>query len=440
MIPAARPEDPLPDHEPEGTMLRTLVLTSLFAAGLLAGTAAAQDVSAKLKGSSLVITGSDSDDQLEIANTAPTVDGDRGSSGTTVVIVPGSGTVNGSSEPASFSGVTKLRFVLNGGADQLVFTEFSFTGALIVRGGDGADEFAFNNCSITGPIKLLGEGGDDVCNFLNSSFDGPFKLIGSTGLLDLESTDSFFGGLLIKGGPGVDVVDIQGGSADSAKISLSLGDDQVLLDAFSVGQTLTVVAGPGVNNLSATNSCSIGENLLYRGGTGDDTVVVQDSSVGENLDIKLFGGANDLTLASITQSLQIGEHLVVSGGAQTDELTLSDGNGVGFPAFGVGSGAKLALKGGVNDVSVTGFTQINGLSITLGPLDDTVNIDGAQIQDKLSVALSNGTNQLTIHDAELQDDLFVTAGAGDDTVALTGSTSVEGTQKIHLGGGNNTGP
>jgi len=37
-------------------------------------------------------------------------------------------------------------------------------------------------------------------------------------------------------------------------------------------------------------------------------------------------------------------------------------------------------------------------------------------------------------------DLRITAGSGDDTVQLTGTTTVGGLQLIHLGGGINQGP
>ena len=423
-------------------MLRSLTLASLLvAAGLLATNAAAQAVTAKLKGSSLVVTGSESSDTLEIRNDAPSVDSES-SSGVTVFLVPSAGTsVNDSTDPVSFDGVKKLKFTMNGGADELTFHDFNFTGSLSVNGGDGADQVSFLNCDVeTGPIKLLGSAGDDTYDFTTNFLNGPVKISGSTGLLDIEADDTFFLSLSVKGGPGPDLVDLATCNMDTAKINLSAGDDQVFLAAVGEDQSFTVLLGPGVNSFSCTSDCSIGENLIYRGGTGDDTVTVQDTSIGERLDVKMFGGANSFTMASVASNMQVGEQLIVSGGSGTDEITLTDANGPAFPAFGVGSGAKLALQGGINDVSGTGFLQIAGMSITLGPQDDTVSLDGCQLQDKLSVALSNGTNSLTINDAVLQDDLFVTGGAGDDTVALTGSTSVAGQQKIHLGGGNNTQP
>ena len=423
-------------------MPRTLALATLLSiTGLLAGSAAAQNVSAQLKGTTLVVTGGDGSEVLTVANEAGLVDGDGGSSGTTVVLVPGlDTTLNETSDAISFDGVTKLRFSLNGGSDELSFAQFSFTGPLVVHGGDGADQISFSTSDIVGPVKLLGDAGDDSFDFTDATFTGSLKILGSTGVLDVEAVDASCENLQIKGGPSVDVVSFGAFSADSVKINLSAGDDQVLVDSISVGLGFAALLGPGVNSLNVTGENAIGENLLYRGGTGDDTVLVQDTSVGENLDVKLFGGANSFTLASVAASMNVGEHLVVSGGAQTDDITVSDANGVAFPALGIGSGAKLALKGGVNVVGITGFAQINGLSITLGPQDDSVSLDGCQIQSKMSVALSNGTNDLTLNDTELQADLLVTAGAGDDTVALTGTTAVAGQQKIHLGGGTNTQP
>lgn len=424
-------------------MLRSLVVSSLLCVASLPCTgAAAQNVSAQLKGSTLVVKGSEEADELQFVNQVVVLDGDGGDSGTTVVVVPGGGTsVNGSGEPAVFEGVTKLKISLNGGSDQLGFTDFQFGGPLTVRGGDGTDEIGFSNGSLDGPVKLFGDAGDDTFDLQATNFAAAVKIVGSTGVLTVEGTGNGFDGLQIQGGPGLDVVDLDSCSTSlSVKVNLSAGDDQLMLDAFDVGETFTAMLGPGVNFMNFVGPASVGENLLYRGGTGDDSVLVQDTSVGENLDAKLFGGSNSIDVKAVLQNMNIGEQLVISGGGQDDEVTVLDANGAGFPALGVGSGAKFALKGGINDVLVTGFAQINGLSITLGPQDDVVSLDGCQIQAKLSVSLSNGTNSLTLNDAELQGDLKVTAGSGDDTVALTGTTSVAGTQKINLGGGNNTGP
>jgi hypothetical protein len=69
-----------------------------------------------------------------------------------------------------------------------------------------------------------------------------------------------------------------------------------------------------------------------------------------------------------------------------------------------------------------------------------VDLDAISIGNDANLVLTAGFNDVILHDALVGNDLRITAGNGDDTVQLTGTTSVGGNQLIHLGGGNNTGP
>ncbi len=426
-------------------MQRSRLAVALLLTAALAPVAASQaNATATLKGSTLKVTGGELADDLLVANFLVALgpsDGDGGGSeGDSVVLVPRNGTmVNGSTDPAIFDGVKKLKLNLEESADVVDFEDFSFGGQLTLRGGDGDDAVTFLNCNL-GVVKLFGDANDDTFDVQGSNL-GVTKVVGSTGVLSLPASGGSFESLNVVGGPGPDVMTWTGTNVNvNLTVNLSFGDDLVSFDDVSIGEDTKLKLSLGENNVICGGGSQFGALLSYTGAAGGDTLDFSDSQIGETLNIKLGPGANSVTLASVANNMQVGESIIVKGGPQDDTITFSDANGPAFPGFGAGGGVKLVLATGVNSVTMTGFTQLADLSITTGALDDTISLDGGEVQDDLKILLAAGNNGVTINDTTIEDDLTITAGSGDDTVALTGTTTVLGTQKINLGGGNDTGP
>src|SRR5262245_44429654 len=125
----------VPEEEPSRPRARPGLASGMIAARsvlllvALGASLARGDVVTTLSGSQLTITGDDSPDWVAI---------DPATGGITVTGVAGT-LVDGSAEPVTFSGVTRLTVKLGPGADRLTIRQVTLDGPLVIGVGKGND-------------------------------------------------------------------------------------------------------------------------------------------------------------------------------------------------------------------------------------------------------------------------------------------------------------
>ena len=422
----------------EIVMGRWFVAWVLFA-GLLSPPAlsAQADSVVKLKGTTLVITGSGSADDLTLTS-AFTDAADGGAA--EIVVTPNKGsTVNGSTDPASFPGVLKVKASLGDGDDLLTFGDyFAPDVAVTVHGGNGEDHVVVTGAT-TGTFKFLGDAGNDTFEADGGHCEAT-KVVSGSGNLSMPCASTYFHDLTVVGSTGIDTLTWNAILVDFVlKVRLSGGSDVVSATGGTVGTVTTWNLGSGDDNF-LDDMGLYGELVNMVSGSGNDIVEFRDTTIGNALNVNLGGGINELDLVAQDGQLVVGNDATIKGGSSLDTVMLRQGIGPSN-IVQIGNGLVVKLASGENELDAMGDVGIgNDLRYAGGGKDDVVDLDGTDIGNDCRIDLASGTNDVFLNDCSVGNDLRITAGSGDDSVSLTGTTSVGDKTIIHLGGGNNSGP
>ena len=420
---------------------------------ITAGTRLVDDEPAPLFGSNFLgnvtITGGTGDDDVTLTGT--TADG---------VIVPlsieGNLTVN-------LLGTTAA------GVNTLRLTDTQVGGNLVYTGGAGTDVVMVQGSLLVGGNATLNMGAgenlfDASMNHQETVVRGNLIYTGGVGVDRLLSN-----GLIEVGnnatlnlGGGNNVISFTAGADEALAVGGNLlirangGDDQVTFtggQGVAVGGNATIALAGGANMLSVLDGSgmSVMGNLLYTGGIGIDTIIIEELlSVARNATFTLGAGNNVLSITRDDTDetlLAVGGNLVVGALGGDDRVTLSGGQSVT-----VGGNTTFNLGAGDNNLSLLGVT--NGMS-TLGFLAyiGGVGVDTLIFEQALSVAgnatftLGAGNNVFSITrgntDAELLrvgGNLLINALGGTDEVTFTGGEQlvIVGNATFNLGAGDNT--
>lgn len=375
-----------------------------------------------------------------------------------------------------------------------------YTGAVKILGGLGNDTVNFNGVSadqvfqkgltvdmgkgdnnfqstvlrlaVTGAFNLV-DGGDLVASpFINFTsdlvtMDGPATItIGAgnaTVILGEETTDlyQFGAGLKITAGAGNDIVSFEGKhtyggavivdlkdglntttiAASSAFAAASLtvnggqGNDSLLLDDSSVtiiNAALSINLGNGTNDFKADPSADLtAGSLSFLAGTGVDTINYAGSvlRVLGAMTLNLGAGNSNVDLAPTT-SAYAGGLLTLIGGVGTDDIDFNT------PDFRIGGNLSVNLGAGSNNLTTAGTSlQIaGGVTFVGGAADDRFEVQNSSFVVARNILFTGGGALAGVDVLFLRPvtgsvgSVIYTGGAGTDALALGHNDSVTTTR------------
>lgn len=198
-------------------------------------------------------------------------------------------------------------------------------------------------------------------------------------------------------------------------------DDTVVidLDTKSVDR-LMVDLGNGDNQLLIESGSFTG-SLLYRGGDGNDLVLLsKDSIISQNV-YAFLGDGDDQVILNGT----VNRGVMVRGGDGDDFVELSETSEIGRVA-------NLDLGDGDNNAVIVGQIE-KGLKYSGGNDSDSVQIEeSASIFSNVSLNLGDGDNQVS-HEGEIDGNLIIQSRNAEDTVVVDESAIVSGKTIQRLG-------
>lgn len=247
---------------------------SLEGRRLLAG-----DVTVGLSGSTLVVTGDDLANQIEVSQDA---------NGEVLFTGLDSTTINGQTEFTFAQAFERSRFQLNGGADEVSFDGFESGREFRFLGGDGNDRLEATGVSAYN-YHVRGNAGDDAFQLTDSlSRRSAYFFLGDGD--DVLAVESFDAGRNFKvyGNAGDDTFASNTLSVDRKfRVNLGSGDDQALIAGESdFGKSAKIRLGSGDDFLGVLPdlqdaTATFNKSTFVDAGNGDDVVVIDAASTFE---------------------------------------------------------------------------------------------------------------------------------------------------------------
>jgi hypothetical protein len=228
----------------------------------------------------------------------------------------------------------------------------------------------------------------------------------------------------------VDSVFLAPGTSVGRNVSVNNSLEHTMPDTFlegNIGQDVTIT-GPATGisvDLGSLGAAVIGRNLSINAPAGNSSVTLAAGSlVGGTAGITTGGGNDSIDLGG-----QVNGNATVSTGDGTDTVSLDAGAAV----FG-----SLRINGGNGDNTLTVDGSVGGdLVFNLGNGNNTATVSQAP-GGVLRWTSGNGNDSLTLTDtnspAGTTWTVNVVFGSGDDTFALTGTTSQFLTGSVDGGG------
>lgn len=265
---------------------------SLEGRRLLAG-----NVTVALSGSTLVVTGDNLANQIEVSQDA---------SGEVLFTGLDSTTINGQTELTFTQAFERSRFQLNDGADEVSFDGFEGGREFRFLGGDGDDRLEATGVSAYN-FHVQGNAGEDA-----------FQLSDS---LSRRSAYFFLGA-------GDDVFAVESFDAGrNFKVYGNAGDDTFASNTLSVDRKFRVNLGSGNDQALIAGETSVGKSTKIRLGSGDDFVgVLPDSqSVTATFNRSTLidaGNGDDVVVLDAASTFE--RTVVVKGRSGSDSIDASD--------------------------------------------------------------------------------------------------------------------
>lgn len=377
--------------------------------GLAAGAHAAGNVTAEIKGGSLIVKGDAAQNDIDINRAGLVGDQIRVESGA------GSPTdVNGVFAPLVLNGFSKNVIVDLGPPDNTVrIRDAEIPGSVIYQSAEGGTA-TFDGLLIDRDLKVRAGKGAHPDFVATSALlvgknvqldlrDGPcqvdvsgtisqkslvVKCGGGADLVDLESS----GGLKtsISVGDGGSTITLKGSGADKqVKIQAGDGTDHVSFvgGATAPGGKVKVSLGDGESSLSLTDNVNIGKSLVYQAKSGLQHVLT----------------TNELMMPDGTLSVKVG--------ASDPVFTLADSN--------IGS-VKIKSGAGVDVLDVDDTVIEGNLKADFGNGGSSATFTaGAGVLGNASLRGRDGLDIVSISDAFFGRDLKVKVGDGGGLVSVT---------------------
>jgi hypothetical protein len=323
-------------------------------------------------------------------------------------------------------------------------------GNLIITAGDGFDEVTVRNVNLTGVGSSgmgidVSDGGSDITvqNMTIASFTGAagYSLsivagadgdLGNTVFVDNVITQR--GGMNIVLGDGLSDVTVQNssvGSVNARNLNIAIGDgnadgDLNSIDVLSttVSNNAFITSAGGRDDIFIDNS-SIGRALQVDAGEGDNTVVLQGSTLNAAglLGVNTIdtGTGNDLVIMNNVTSRY--DDVEVRTGGGTDTVSFSGGNytslGIDPNTVSVNTGAGVAgvfFNGGLyNNIVIQTYENPNPEED-----NDVVVFTGVTYDGSVTIATGGGDDYIAFFDT-LSFGLDLDGGSGYDTFRINQS-------------------
>ena len=291
-------------------------------------------------------------------------------------------TINGQPVTSiTFSNVTSITANLDAGND-----------ILTLQGNSTA------NTQLNGPLTINNQGGlnlFDENGFFNVNGELQLNHSSSDPLnVTLDDTNNSFFRFVVNNGSSDDTINLTDQTITSL-LSLSLGD------------------GANTTNLTRTTA----GNLVFMGGMDIDSVTLDNSTSNSNLTFMGGDGANTITVQNNTTIN--GNTAIGSSTQELSTVTLTDSSFQG----------TLTINSGGNDptetlnVTMTNTLAANATQFFGSAQDDTININNAMFNNRLTTTLGNGQNDLSIQNTTVQGVYMNSAGGHKlGNVDIDGST------------------
>jgi hypothetical protein len=206
------------------------------------------------------------------------------------------------------------------------------------------------------------------------------------------------------------------------------GAEVVSVDESAIGGNVSVSGGAGTLDFQCHNLSHFGGDLVLKGGSDPDFVVINDCLVDRNLRIGLGDGnmqTIDIEAATIL-------NLAVKTGRDNDSVELNHST--------VTTNYKGDLGSGQNAFDLT-VSHVGGKLSYVGKTGvDFVSLEQSSVAGDLNASLGNGANQFLFDDSQIEHNLTVSAGSGDDEVDFENTVEILGKITFKLDGGLNTVP
>ena len=328
-------------------------------------------------------------------------------------------TVNGSTEPVTFSGVTRdlnINFFGNGG-DLLAFDEtnpITLSGNLTINGAQGSNTVITlpgpGYLNVGGNLSILNlPGATKTTELFNLNVRGNVQILNLGGdasvSMDVNSAENVLpsvntigGNLLIYNGPG--------------------SNDQTNLSSINVKGTVQVqnlgaTAGTFIYNSVAGQNSICGNLLIYNGPGSNDQTNLSSINVKGSVQIVNQAVAAATVIDSLAGQNSIGGNLQINNGLAQDSQTQIGSTNIGrnLQVAGYGSGDSSIL---LLDSETTGDTDLTG-----GNGNNTVTLDTTGFGGGFQLQTGNGGDTTVVVDAANFGGAFLLqSGNGADTLSI----------------------
>jgi hypothetical protein len=203
-----------------------------------------------------------------------------------------------------------------------------------------------------------------------------------------------------------------------------LGGTQLRFNGATIPTETTISVGPVTRDIivdmktgddsveivgsSIINPLLVPRNLTIRGGTGVDSITVENVQVQGVLNVD--GGAGDNTVE--IKGSRVNRDALIKGGVDGDVITIDGSNFLG----------KLTVDalGGTNEIFVAGGSSVVRDTLLKGGLStDTIKIDGASFSGKLTIDALAGLNDIEVKNvSSVARDALIRGGANVDNIAI----------------------
>jgi hypothetical protein len=188
------------------------------------------------------------------------------------------------------------------------------------------------------------------------------------------------------------------------------GVDSITVENVLVQGVLNVDGGAGDNTVKIKGS-RVNRDALIKGGLDGDEITVDSSSFGGKLTIDALGGTNEIYVEGVSS---VARDALLKGGVGTDTVKIDGGS----------FGGKLTIDalGGTNEIYVEGVSSVARDALLKGGVGtDTVKIDGGSFGGKLTIDALGGANVIEVKNvSSVARDALIRGGANVDDIAIDG--------------------
>lgn len=322
----------------------------------------------------------------------------------------------------------------------LVGGQLNVTGALKISTGELDSMVSISETlAVTGDVGITNGTGNDTVElaFGNGAETNPVNTIGSLTLQTGNGADN----VTVENTGSVKVV-LSAAPKSTGIVSINTGNgaDQVELTAsadFTIDKDLTVNTGAGADAVhveAASGSITVNGSETVNLGADDDCFTQGTATA-----LAPFRPGSPEPTGEAT--FQVGLNLSVIGGAGNDFIGLA-GFQVGKDPATVGAALPASLTtidgGAGNDSAELSSVTLRDLKLIAGANDDTIDVDDLTLRGTTNADVGAGDDRLALRGTTaFNDNVTLLGGAGADQLGVGANVTVAATKKVKVDGGAN---